>query len=81
MEEEKVKVPKVEKHKGFFWIPPFPPHWEDWIGEYASREEAEEARIGLEKTINTIDWQMFLEELVDDFEQQWSEMEKRNFNG
>lgn len=73
-----IRVPKIVRSKqGDFWIPPFPPHWDIWIGEYSSLSEAREERAGMEKCINGVQWRMMLVEMEDEFDEQWERMERK----
>jgi hypothetical protein len=69
-------IPRIIKSGRHWWIPPFPPHWEDWIGEYCTLEEAKENREGLGATINGVQWKMMLIEMEEAFEDEWDAREE-----
>lgn len=71
-------APKVVRAKstGKYWIPPFPPHWDIWVGDYVDMEEAKEERAGMEACINSPQWKMMMVEMEDEFDEKWEELEQ-----
>lgn len=71
-----IQLPKIVKHQGKFWIPPHPPNCDVWVGPYDDLKECKEAKAGLERTYNSPDWISFMDELEEEFENQWDLFEK-----
>lgn len=70
---------KIVKAKGYYWIPPYYPHWDDWVGPYddtkEGRLEAKEDLVGMLETVNSLAWQLMIAEYVEQFEEEWRELE------
>jgi len=54
------RLPKPMQKETGWWIPRNPPDYYQSIGPYDSAKEAEEARQGLERTINTLSWKLII---------------------
>lgn len=69
-----MKVPRpIKSPQGLWHIPPLIPHWDEWIGPYEFWEDAQSDCLGLERTLNDPEYQMYIQEAIDDFEEQWAE--------
>jgi len=75
----KTRIRPPERRGDQWELPPCPPHYTCWIGPYGTRVAAMEARVGLERTINSPSWRMMLVELEDedDFDEQWATMKAK----
>ena len=69
------KVPNPIRKGPHVWIPPFPPHCDQWVGPYEDIHEARMDREGMERTINSPDWKMMMVEKEDEFDEQWEQYE------
>jgi len=56
----KTRIGPPVRRQGQWELPPCPPHYTCWIGSYGGRAEAIEARVGLERTINSPSWRRMM---------------------
>ena len=76
---KKITLPQPRRSKGGWYIPASPPHFEVDVGPYKSQYEAEDAKKGMEDTINTPLWRMVLQEFEEEeeeLEQEWKTRKK-----